>query len=75
MDTFNTVVKFFRDCGPFLYPSLAMLTLGLNQNAVMVGGEFVLSHHDRVSLSAGLNYLGGDRDKTLTGSAKLKIKF
>ena len=29
MDTFNTVVKFFRDCGPFLYPSLAMLTLGL----------------------------------------------
>jgi hypothetical protein len=53
----------------------AMLTLGLNQNAVMVGGEFVLSHHDRVSLSAGLNYLGGDRDKTLTGSAKLKIKF
>jgi biopolymer transport protein ExbB/TolQ len=29
MDTFNTVVKFFRDCGPFLYPSLIMLTLGL----------------------------------------------
>jgi biopolymer transport protein ExbB len=29
MDTFNTVVKFFRDCGPFLYPSLAMMTLGL----------------------------------------------
>ncbi len=29
MDTFNTVVKFFRDCGPFLYPSLAMMTIGL----------------------------------------------
>jgi len=29
MNTFDTVVKFFRDCGPFLYPSLAMLTLGL----------------------------------------------
>ena len=29
MDTFNTVVKFFRDCGPFLYPSLTMMTLGL----------------------------------------------
>jgi biopolymer transport protein ExbB len=29
MDTFNTVVKFFVDCGPFLYPSLAMMALGL----------------------------------------------
>jgi biopolymer transport protein ExbB len=29
MDTFNTVVKFFVDCGPFLYPSLIMLALGL----------------------------------------------
>lgn len=29
MNTFDTVVKFFRDCGPFLYPSLVMLTLGL----------------------------------------------
>ena len=29
MDTFNTVVKFFVDCGPFLYPSLAMMTIGL----------------------------------------------
>jgi len=29
MDTFQTIVKFFRDCGPFLYPSLAMMTLGL----------------------------------------------
>jgi biopolymer transport protein ExbB/TolQ len=29
MSTFNTVVKFFVDCGPFLYPSLAMMTIGL----------------------------------------------
>lgn len=29
MSTFNTVVKFFVDCGPFLYPSLAMMAIGL----------------------------------------------
>lgn len=29
MNTFNTVVKFFVNCGPFLYPSLAMMTIGL----------------------------------------------
>jgi biopolymer transport protein ExbB len=29
MDTFNTVVKFFVDCGPFLYPSLTMMALGV----------------------------------------------
>lgn len=29
MDTFNTVVKFFVDCGPFLYPSLLMMALGV----------------------------------------------
>ncbi len=29
MDTFNTVVKFFVDCGPFLYPSLTMMAVGL----------------------------------------------
>ncbi|KPF49794.1 flagellar motor protein MotA [beta proteobacterium AAP121] len=29
MNTFNTVVKFFVDCGPFLYPSLTMMTIGL----------------------------------------------
>jgi biopolymer transport protein ExbB len=29
MSTFNTVVKFFVDCGPFLYPSLLMLAVGL----------------------------------------------
>jgi biopolymer transport protein ExbB/TolQ len=29
MNTFNTVVKFFVDCGPFLYPSLAMMAVGL----------------------------------------------
>jgi biopolymer transport protein ExbB/TolQ len=29
MSTFNTVVKFFVDCGPFLYPSLVMLAIGL----------------------------------------------
>jgi biopolymer transport protein ExbB len=29
MNTFNTVVKFFVDCGPFLYPSLTMMALGL----------------------------------------------
>jgi biopolymer transport protein ExbB len=29
MNTFNTVVKFFVDCGPFLYPSLLMMAVGL----------------------------------------------
>ncbi len=29
MNTFNTVVKFFVDCGPFLYPSLLMAAIGL----------------------------------------------
>ena len=29
MSTFDTVVKFFVDCGPFLYPSLLMLAIGL----------------------------------------------
>ena len=29
MSTFETVVKFFVDCGPFLYPSLLMLAIGL----------------------------------------------
>ena len=29
MSTFNTVIKFFVDCGPFLYPSLLMLAVGL----------------------------------------------
>lgn len=29
MNTFNTVVKFFVDCGPFLYPSLLMMSLGV----------------------------------------------
>ncbi|MBI5717962.1 MAG: MotA/TolQ/ExbB proton channel family protein [Burkholderiales bacterium] len=29
MNTFQTVVKFFVDCGPFLYPSLSLMALGL----------------------------------------------
>jgi biopolymer transport protein ExbB/TolQ len=29
VNTFNTVVKFFVDCGPFLYPSLTLMALGL----------------------------------------------
>ena len=29
MNTFNTVVNFFVDCGPFLYPSLLMMALGV----------------------------------------------
>ena len=29
MNTLNTVVKFFVDCGAFLYPSLLMMALGL----------------------------------------------
>ncbi len=29
MNTFNTVVKFFVDCGPFLYPSLLMMAMGV----------------------------------------------
>jgi biopolymer transport protein ExbB/TolQ len=29
MNTFNTVVKFFVDCGPFLYPSLLMAAIGV----------------------------------------------
>jgi biopolymer transport protein ExbB/TolQ len=29
MDSFGTVVKFFQDCGVFIYPSLLILALGL----------------------------------------------
>ena len=29
MSTYSTVVKFFQDCGPFLYPSLLLMALGL----------------------------------------------
>jgi biopolymer transport protein ExbB len=29
MTTFQTVVKFFQDCGLFIYPSLLIMTLGL----------------------------------------------
>ena len=29
MNSFNTAVKFFQDCGAFLYPSLLMLAVGL----------------------------------------------
>ena len=29
MNTFQTVVKFFADCGPFLYPSLTLMAIGL----------------------------------------------
>ncbi len=29
MNSFQTVVKFFVDCGPFLYPSLTLMALGL----------------------------------------------
>jgi biopolymer transport protein ExbB/TolQ len=29
MNTLNTVVKFFQDCGAFLYPSLLMMSVGL----------------------------------------------
>jgi biopolymer transport protein ExbB/TolQ len=29
VNTFNTVVKFFVDCGPFLYPSLTLMAMGL----------------------------------------------
>jgi biopolymer transport protein ExbB len=29
MNSFDTVVKFFVDCGPFLYPSLLMMAVGL----------------------------------------------
>jgi biopolymer transport protein ExbB len=29
MSTLDTVIKFFQDCGPFLYPSLLMMALGL----------------------------------------------
>ncbi len=29
MNTFNTVVKFFQDCGLFIYPSMLIMALGL----------------------------------------------
>jgi biopolymer transport protein ExbB/TolQ len=29
MDTYSTVVKFFQDCGVFLYPSLLIMALGV----------------------------------------------
>jgi len=29
MDTFDTAIKFFRDCGLFIYPSLVIMALGV----------------------------------------------
>jgi biopolymer transport protein ExbB len=29
MNSFQTAVKFFQDCGPFLYPSLAIMSMGV----------------------------------------------
>jgi len=29
MDTFDTAIKFFRDCGLFIYPSLLIMSLGV----------------------------------------------
>ena len=29
MNTLQTAIKFFQDCGPFLYPSLLLMALGL----------------------------------------------
>jgi biopolymer transport protein ExbB len=29
MSNLQTVIKFFQDCGPFLYPSLALMSMGL----------------------------------------------
>ena len=29
MDTFSTVVKFFQDCGLFIYPSALIMALGI----------------------------------------------
>jgi biopolymer transport protein ExbB len=29
MSNLQTVIKFFQDCGPFLYPSLALMAMGL----------------------------------------------
>ena len=29
MSNLDTVIKFFQDCGPFLYPSLLMMSIGL----------------------------------------------
>jgi biopolymer transport protein ExbB len=30
METYNTVVKFFQDCGVFIYPSLLILAIGVS---------------------------------------------
>jgi biopolymer transport protein ExbB/TolQ len=30
MDTLNTAIKFFRDCGLFIYPSILIMALGLS---------------------------------------------
>ncbi len=30
MDTFSTAIKFFRDCGLFIYPSLLIMAMGLS---------------------------------------------
>ena len=29
MDAFNTVIKFFQDCGLFIYPSALIMALGV----------------------------------------------
>src|SRR5689334_13392690 len=30
METYNTVVKFFQDCGVFIYPSMLIMSIGVS---------------------------------------------
>lgn len=45
METYNTVVKFFQDCGVFLYPSLLILAVGLSISIE----RFLYLRHERHS--------------------------
>jgi biopolymer transport protein ExbB len=45
METFSTVVKFFQDCGIFLYPSLLILAIGLSISIE----RFIYLRHERAS--------------------------
>ena len=71
----DTLSMPYRFIGANYASDPAMLSLGLNKTALLAGGEVVVTSHDRISLSAGLTYLGGRQDRSLTGNARISFKF
>ena len=69
MNTFDTAVKFLQDCGPFLYPSLFMMSLGL---AIAIERSIFLSRtrtENRKLWEQMLPMLQGGRFKEVQGVA------